>query len=118
MTCLISMECCCQRRKGAERTSRNHDGKLVNLGDFDDKGVNGKSWNPDNSNSNVGVSLSRSVAEKRSSRSFFQSNFRRVLCLLYPSAEHFANLLQFFLQQDVLLLIYRFCIRAEPNQSF
>ncbi len=38
-------------------------GNLVSLGKFDAKGVNGKRWNPDNRDGNLGVSLSRSVTK-------------------------------------------------------
>ncbi len=39
------------------------DGSLVNLGRFDDRGVNGNRWKPDNRDDDIGVSFSRSVAK-------------------------------------------------------
>ena len=42
---------------------RSTDGNLVNLGNFDAKGVNGNRWTPDNRNGNLGVLLSRSVTK-------------------------------------------------------
>lgn len=40
---------------------RDSDGNLVNVGNFDAKGVNVNRNRPDNSNPNLGVSLSRSL---------------------------------------------------------
>lgn len=44
-----------------QKIRRNSDGKLVNVGNFDADGANLNSWNPDNSNGNIGVSFSRSL---------------------------------------------------------
>jgi hypothetical protein len=48
-------------RTMADKTSREPDGTLVYVGNFDEKGVNGNRNNPDNRNDNLGVSFSRSV---------------------------------------------------------
>ncbi len=43
------------------KNRRTSDGNLVNVGNFDADGANVNNWKPDNSNSNLGVSFSRSL---------------------------------------------------------
>ena len=35
------------------------DGNRINVGDFDDKGLNVNNWNDDNRNDNIGLSATR-----------------------------------------------------------
>ncbi len=72
------MKCCCPGRKSVKRKVRSPDGNLVNLGNFDSKGVNGNKWKPDNRDDDIGVSLSRSVAEL----AYFKGEF--CVCLIHP----------------------------------
>lgn len=48
-----------------DKTSRESDGNLVNVGNLDDKGANVNRNDPDNRNDNLGVSFSRSVPRLR-----------------------------------------------------
>ena len=45
-----------------QRGTLSSNGKLVNVGNFDRDGANVNDWNPRNSNDDIGVVLSRSVA--------------------------------------------------------
>jgi|SRR3989344_1722516 len=54
----------CIGRNDTNVSSLSRDGNLVNVGNFDAKGVNGDNWKPLNANDNVGASFSRSVARK------------------------------------------------------
>jgi len=69
-------------RTMAGKTSRESDGNLVNVGNFDDTGANVNRNNPDNRNDNLGVSFSRSVPRLRGG----------VFRTLDPSAGHLADL--------------------------
>lgn len=66
----------------ADKTSRESDGNLVNVGNFDDTSANVNRNNPDNRNDNLGVSFSRSVPRLRGG----------VFRTLDPSAGHLADL--------------------------
>lgn len=44
--------------RGQEKNSRNADGKLVNLGNFDAEGANVHRWKPGNANDNLGLVFS------------------------------------------------------------
>lgn len=65
----------------AGKTSRDSDGNLVNVGNFDDTGANVNNDRPDNRNDNLGVSFSRSVPRLRGG----------VFRMLQPSADHLAD---------------------------
>lgn len=66
----------------AGKTSRDSDGNLVNVGNFDAKGANVNNDRPDNRNDNLGVSFSRSVP-RLCGGVFRGSN---------PPADHFSDL--------------------------
>ena len=65
-----------------DKTSRDSDGNLVNVGNFDDAGANVNRNNPDNQSDNLGVSFSRSVPRLQGG----------VFRTLDPSAGHLADL--------------------------
>ncbi len=66
----------------ADKTSRESDGNLVNVGNFDDTGANVNRNNPDNRNDNLGVSFSRSVPRLRGG----------VFRVLDPATDHVTDL--------------------------
>ena len=70
----------------ADKTSRESDGNLVYVGNFDDTGANVNRNNPDNRNDNLGVSFSRSVPRLRGG----------VFRMLQPSTDHLADLNDLF----------------------
>ena len=59
-------------RTGEGKNSRDSDGNLVNVGNFDSNGANVNRWTPRNSDSNMGVCFSRSdTVMKNGSIPFF-----------------------------------------------
>jgi len=66
------------RNKFTWSASVSSDGNLVNLGRFDDRGVNGNRWKPDGRVGDIGVSFSRSVAKL----AYLTGEF--CVCLIHP----------------------------------
>jgi hypothetical protein len=86
----------------AGKTSRDSDGNLVYVGNFDDTGANVNRTNPDNQNDNLGVSFSRSVTPSRLLRD-------GVFRMLNPTADHAADLYDLFREGSEPGIIHAFC---------
>ena len=96
--------------------ARESDGNLVNVGNFDTDGANVNRWNPDNTNSDIGVLLSRSVDKGNTNiLPLMHGSMFVVRKRSYPSTEHPANLIQFFLKLDVVLLLHYFKRMGEAD---
>lgn len=97
---------------------RDSDGNLVNVGNFDADGANVNRWNPDNTNDNLGVLLSRSVDNGNAN---ILPSIRGSMFVIYvrkgsyPSTKHASNLIQFFLNLDVVRFFDYFKGVCESN---
>ncbi len=91
-------------RTMAGKTSRDSDGNLVNVGNFDDTGANVNNDRPDNRNDNLGVSFSRSVPRLRGG----------VFRTFNPSAYHLADLNDLFRQRCESSIVNALRLVCEP----
>lgn len=100
---------------------RDSDGNLVNVGNFDADGANMNRWNPDNTNDGLGVLLSRSVDNGNAN---ILPSIRGSMFVIYvrkgsyPSTKHASNLIQFFLNLDVVRFFDYFKGVCESNEDF
>jgi hypothetical protein len=62
-------------KEGKEQRKQTSNGNLVNVGNADTKGVNVNNWNPDNSNDNIGVVLSRKFCKSKKAFLIKQEGF-------------------------------------------
>ena len=92
-------------RTMADKTSRDSDGNLVNVGNFDAKGANVNNDRPDNRNDNLGVSFSRSVPR------LYGGVFRE----LDPSTNHATDLKDFLGERGEPSIIDAFCFICKPQ---
>ena len=94
-------------RTMADKTSRDSDGNLVYVGNFDEKGANVNRNNPDNRNDILGVSFSRSVPR------LCGGVFRE----LDPPADHTADLNDFLRKRGEPGIVDAFCLIRKPQMG-
>lgn len=91
----------------AGKTSRDSDGNLVNVGNFDSDGANVNNDRSDNLNDNLGVSFSRSVPRLRGG----------VFRMLQPPADHSADFDDSFGERCESRIVYAFRFVRKTQMS-
>lgn len=89
----------------ADKTSRDSDGNLVNVGNFDSDGANVNNDRPDNRNDNLGVSFSRSVPRLRGG----------VFRVLDPTANHATDFDDLFGERSKSAIVDTLGFIGEPQ---